>query len=79
MVDSPDLVHAKNSYLHCNEVGSSSNPGHVVGCCGLVLDGGASHLGDGGSVAHLFFLHSPYLKGEVGGRTVRASLSYTVE
>ena len=21
VVDSPDLVHAKNSYLHCNEVG----------------------------------------------------------
>lgn len=21
VVDSPDLVHAKNSYMHCNEVG----------------------------------------------------------
>lgn len=48
VVDSPDLVHAKNSYLHCNEVGSSSNPGQVMGCRGLVLDEGASHLGDVG-------------------------------
>lgn len=33
VVDSPDLVHAKNSYVHCNEVGISSSltPGPVVG------------------------------------------------
>lgn len=26
VVDSPDLVHAKNSYMHCNEVGMFSSP-----------------------------------------------------
>lgn len=26
VVDSPDLVHAKNSYMHCNEVGVFSSP-----------------------------------------------------
>ena len=33
VVDSPDLVHAKNSYMHCNEVGvcCSLIPGLIVG------------------------------------------------
>ena len=33
VVDSPDLVHAKNSYMNCNEVGvfCSLIPGLIVG------------------------------------------------